>query len=97
VSVLSQAGIPARAANDTEVVLVGGDFVVVAPLPSLEALGRRVEARVLVAGHAPEQELKRAQAVGALGFLAAPVDPELLLRAVRRLLRLGSDPFSRAA
>jgi len=97
VSVLSQAGIPARAASATEVLLAGGDSVVVSPLPSLEALGQRVDARVLVAGHAPEQELKRSQAVGALGFLAAPVDPELLLRAVRRLLRLGRDPFSRAA
>jgi type IV pilus assembly protein PilB len=97
VSVLSQAGIPARVASDFEVLLAGLDSVVVSPLPSMEALGRRVEARVLVAGHAPEQEFKRAQAVGALGFLEAPVDPELLLRAVRRLLRLGSDPFSRAA
>jgi hypothetical protein len=97
VSVLSQAGIPARAATATEVLLASGDSVVVSPLPSLEALGQRVDARVLVAGHAPEQELKRSQAVGALGFLAAPVDPELLLRAVRRLLRLGRDPFSRAA
>jgi type IV pilus assembly protein PilB len=97
VSVLKQAGIAAREANDFEVLLAGGDFVVVSPLPSMEELGRRVEARVLVAGHAPEQEFKRAQSVGALGFLAAPVDPELLVRAVRRLLRLGNDPFSRAA
>lgn len=97
VSILSQVGIPARVASATEVLQAGGDSVVVSPLPSLEALGQRVDARVLVAGHAPEQELKRAQAVGALGFLAAPVDPELLLRSVRRLLRLGSDPFSRAA
>jgi type IV pilus assembly protein PilB len=97
VSILNQSGIAARAASATDILLAGGDSVVVSPLPSLEALGQRVDARVLVAGHAPEQELKRAQAVGALGFLEAPVDPELLLRAVRRLLRLGSDPFSRAA
>ena len=97
VRVLNQAGIAARVANDFEVLMAGEDSVVVSPLPSMEELGRRVEARVLVAGHAPEQEFKRSQAVGALGFLAAPVDPELLVRAVRRLLRLGSDPFSRAA
>jgi DNA-binding NarL/FixJ family response regulator len=72
-------------------------MVIVSPLPSMEALGQRVSARVLVAGKAPEQELKRSQSVGALGFLAAPVDPELLLRAVRRLLRLGSDLFARGA
>jgi type IV pilus assembly protein PilB len=97
IQVLDQAGISARVASAAEVLTAGGDTVVVSPLPSMEALGRRVAARVLVAGHAPEQELKRAQAVGALGFLAAPVDPELLLRSVHRLLRLGNDPFSRAA
>jgi type IV pilus assembly protein PilB len=40
-----------------------------------------------VAGKEPELELMRAQTVGARGFVAAPVDPDLLLRAVRRLLR----------
>ncbi|HYI00528.1 hypothetical protein [Hyalangium sp.] len=95
--VLNEAGIPTREASAAEVRGASEDTVVVAPLPSLEALGQRVAARVLVAGKAPELELRRSQAVGALGFLAAPVDPELLLRAVRRLLRLGSDPFSRAA
>lgn len=97
VRVLDLAGISARVASAAEVLLAGGEAVVVAPLPAMEALGRRVAARVLVAGHTPEQELTRAQEVGALGFLAAPVDPELLLRAVHRLLRLGSEPFPCAA
>ncbi|MFL5347537.1 MAG: hypothetical protein ACJ8AT_22350 [Hyalangium sp.] len=97
VRALSTAGIAARVVGAAEVQGATGDIVVVSPLPSVEALGQRVNARLLVAGKAPEQELKRSQAVGALGFLAAPVDPELLVRAVRRLLRLGSEPYLRAS
>ncbi|WP_224368485.1 GspE/PulE/PilB domain-containing protein [Hyalangium versicolor] len=95
VRVLNAAGIAALVVSAAEVSAAGGDTIVVSPLPSVEALGHRVDARLLVAGKAPEQELKRSQAVGALGFLAAPVDPELLVRAVRRLLRLGSEPYLR--
>ncbi|MBN1206495.1 MAG: general secretion pathway protein GspE [Myxococcaceae bacterium] len=97
VRILGEAGLPARVASEAEVLAAGEDTVVVAPLPSMEALGRRLSAQVLVAGHAPEQELKRAQAVGALGILEAPVDPGLLLRAVRRLLRLANESFPRAS
>jgi type IV pilus assembly protein PilB len=96
VRVLSEAGISAREVSAAEVRGAGEDTVVVSPLPSVEALGQRVGARLLVAGKAPEQELKRSQAMGALGFLAAPVDPELLVRAVRRLLRLGTTLYPRA-
>lgn len=95
--VLNEAGLPAREASAAEVRGATSDMVIVSPLPSMEALGEQVTARVLVAGKTPEHELRRSQAVGALGFLAAPVDPELLLRAVRRLLRLGSDPFAQRA
>jgi len=96
VRVLSEAGIAARVVSADEVREARGNTVVVSPLPSMEALGQRVSARLLVAGKAPEQELKRSQAVGALGFLAAPVDPELLVRAVRRLLRLGTESYLQA-
>jgi type IV pilus assembly protein PilB len=95
--VLGEAGIPARVVSAEQIRDASADAVVVSPLPSVEALGERGHARLLVAGKSPEQELKRSQAVGALGFLAAPVDPELLVRAVRRLLRLGSEPYLRAS
>ncbi len=97
VRVLGEAGIFARVVEAAEVRAASGDAVVVSPLPSVEALGQRLNARLLVAGKAPELEFKRSQAVGALGFLEAPVDPELLVRAVRRLLRLGSEPYLRAS
>ncbi|GHG88382.1 general secretion pathway protein GspE [Comamonas sp. JC664] len=87
VRVLSEAGLSTRVASTDELLASNEAQVVVAPLPAMEALTRPVHARVLVAGKTPEQDLPRAQAVGARGFLAAPVDPDLLLRAVRRLAR----------
>jgi len=79
-------GMKARVASTEELLRADETHVVVAPLPSMEALGRKVLAQLVVAGKVPELDFARAQAVGARGFLAAPVDPDLLLRAVRRLL-----------
>jgi type IV pilus assembly protein PilB len=47
---------------------------------------------LLVAGKEPERDVMRAQALGARGFLAAPLDTELLLRAVRRLVNAAEAP-----
>ncbi|MFP2960868.1 hypothetical protein ACLEPN_24425 [Myxococcus sp. 1LA] len=91
VRVLADAGLSARVASTEELLVANEAQVVVAPLPSMESLRQQVHARVLVAGKTPEQDLPRAQAVGARGFLAAPVDPDLLLRAVRRLARTAGD------
>ncbi|MCP3137120.1 GspE/PulE/PilB domain-containing protein [Pyxidicoccus xibeiensis] len=90
-------GVTARVASTEELLAAGESQVVVAPLPSMEALGQRVRAQVVVAGKVPELDLPRAQAVGARGFLAAPVDPDLLLRAVRRLIRSTDDTFLKRA
>ncbi|ABF87845.1 GspE N-terminal domain protein [Myxococcus xanthus DK 1622] len=91
VRVMSQAGLRAQVASTEELLAANAAQVVVAPLPAMESLPRPVHAQVLVAGKMPEQDLPRAQAVGARGFLAAPVDPDLLLRAVRRLARPAGD------
>ncbi len=91
VRVMAEAGLRARVASTEELLAANAAQVVVAPLPSMEALPRQVHAQVLVAGKMPDQDLPRAQAVGARGFLAAPVDPDLLLRAVRRLARPAGD------
>ncbi|QSQ11970.1 general secretion pathway protein GspE [Myxococcus landrumensis] len=85
VKVLTGKGFSSRVANTEELLASHETQVVVTPLPSMEALGRKVLAQVVVAGKTPEVDLPRAQAVGARGFLAAPVDPDLMLRAVRRL------------
>lgn len=97
VRLLETHGLTARVASTEELLAASETQVVVAPLPSLEALGRRVLAQVVVAGKAPELDLPRAQAVGARGFLAAPVDADLLLRAVRRLARPADGTFLKRA
>ncbi|HZI12169.1 MAG TPA: hypothetical protein VE153_17430 [Myxococcus sp.] len=97
VKVLTGAGLTAKVAATDELLKASEAQVVIAPLPSMEALGRRVRAQVVVACKVPETDLPRAQAVGARGFLAAPVDPELLLRAVRRLTAQTGDTFLKRA
>jgi type IV pilus assembly protein PilB len=87
VRVLGEAGFPARVASTAEVLAVDERAVVLAPLPSLEALEQPTRAQLLVAGKVPEVDVTRAHALGARGFLAAPLDTDLMLRAVRRLLR----------
>jgi type IV pilus assembly protein PilB len=97
VRVLEAGGLKTRVASTEELLASSEAQVVVAPLPSMEALRRKVLAQVLVAGKVPELDLPRAQAVGARGFLAAPVDPDLLLRAVRRLARPTDGTFLKRA
>jgi type IV pilus assembly protein PilB len=97
VRVLTGAGLTAKVAATDELLKSSEQQVVIAPLPSMEALGRRVPAQVVVACKVPETDLPRAQAVGARGFLAAPVDPELLLRAVRRLTGGSGGTFLKRA
>ncbi|NOK19656.1 general secretion pathway protein GspE [Corallococcus carmarthensis] len=91
VRVLSGAGFTVKVASTGDVCTASETQVVVAPLPAMEVLAQRLRAQVLVAGKAPERDLPRAQAVHARGFVAAPVDPDLLLRAVRRLSRASEE------
>ncbi|XXF78151.1 general secretion pathway protein GspE [Myxococcaceae bacterium GXIMD 01537] len=95
--VLGGAGIVGRVATTDEVLAAGEGAVVLAPLPSLEALRQPTRAQLLVAGKAPERDLPRAQALGARGFLEAPLDADLMLRAVRRLLRTPAEALRRAS
>jgi type IV pilus assembly protein PilB len=89
--VLGEAGLPASVASTEEVLAADERMVVLAPLPSLEALEQRPRAQLLVAGKVPERDVLRAQALKARGFLAAPLDADLMLRAVRRLLRAAEE------
>ncbi len=84
---LRDGGLGARIATAEDVAEALPEDVLVSPLPAAEALfasRRRPGALLVVAGKAPELDLPRARALGAVGFLAAPVDPGLLFRAVRR-------------
>ncbi|MGE6762978.1 hypothetical protein ACQKGO_33515 [Corallococcus interemptor] len=91
VRVLGGAGFTVKVAGTADVCAASEAQVVVAPLPAMEVLAQRLRAQVLVAGKAPERDLPRAQAVHARGFVAAPVDPDLLLHAVRRLSRASGE------
>lgn len=91
VKVVGEAGFRARVASTAEVLASDERSVVLAPLPSLEAMGQRTRAQLLVAGKVPEVDVGRAHALGARGFLAAPLDTDLMLRAVRRLLRTAGE------
>lgn len=85
--VLAADGVEAKVASPREVLNCAEDDVIVAPLPAIEALlpaGQRAPGRLVVAGKVPEEDLPRAQVLGARGFLVAPVDTGLLLRSVRR-------------
>src|SRR5205823_2708875 len=75
--VLAAEGIPARAVGAIEVLRCGPEDVVFAPLPSICAIlpqGQRFHARLIVAGKSPEADLPKAHAVGARGFVVAPLD-----------------------
>ncbi len=91
VKLLGEAGFAAGMASTEEVLAAHESAVVLAPLPSLEALERRPRAQLLVAGKEPERDVLTAQALGARGFLAAPLDTDLMLRAVRRLMRTAEE------
>lgn len=91
VDLLRRDGQPARIASTDELLAASLHAVVVAPLPAMEGVGRRLQAQVVVAGKAPETDFARAQALGARGFLAAPLDTALLLRAVRRAQKAAAE------
>ena len=92
--ILAADGIDAKVVTAQEVLACQNDDVIVAPLPAMEAIvphGQRAPGRLVVAGKVPEDDLPRAQLLGALGFIAAPVDTGLLLRAVRRCQALSAS------
>jgi type IV pilus assembly protein PilB len=87
VSTLANRGFLSRVVATQAELAPTDDDVIVAPLPAMEALvaaGAHPKGSVIVAVKSPETDLPRAQRVGARGYLATPVDEELLARAVRR-------------
>ncbi|MBX5484739.1 MAG: general secretion pathway protein GspE [Myxococcaceae bacterium] len=97
--ILSAEGIASRVATAEEVRAAAPAQVIVAPLPAIEAIvapGTRARGRVIVAGKVPERDLPRAQQIGALGFITAPVDTGLLLRSVKRCQALPDSSIQAA-
>ena len=84
---LSSHGVLARVAGALQVQTAAPEDIVIAPIPAMEALVRvaePVKARLIAAGKEPDTDLARAHRLGARSFLLAPLDFELLLRAIRR-------------
>ncbi|EPX63533.1 GspE domain protein [Cystobacter fuscus DSM 2262] len=89
---LGEAGFQARVVGEERLLSASDHAVVLSPLPALEELERLPRSQLLVAGKEPERDVMRAQALGARGFLAAPLDTDLLLRAVKRLVKAAEAP-----
>ncbi|MDQ3263085.1 MAG: hypothetical protein M3Y59_05410 [Myxococcota bacterium] len=88
---LAEGGIASRIVEGTETLQTVEEDVIISPLPLIEAVVAQRKAQltgqVIVAVKTPESDLHRAQRVGAKGYLATPVDGDLLLRAVKRCRR----------
>lgn len=98
--ILASEKIPARVATSAEVLGCAATDVIIAPLPAMEAIlprGEKAPGRLIVAGKVPENDLPRAQLLGARGFITAPVDTALLLRAVKRCRAIEEKGDTRAA
>ncbi len=97
--VLGARGVAARVCGSVEALACEAEDVLIAPLPSIEAVlskSRRLRGKLIVATRHPETEASRARGVGASGIVGAPLDAELLVRAVRRCQQVGGVPAARA-
>jgi type IV pilus assembly protein PilB len=98
-AILASQGIAARVCGSVEVLSCHDDDVLIAPLPSMEAVlpaDHRFRGKLIVAARHPDTELDRARSVGAKGIVAAPLDTALLVRAVRRCQRTDGSPAAKA-
>jgi type IV pilus assembly protein PilB len=86
--VLARHGYTAKVASPLEVLHTGPSDLVLAPMQAMEGLlmgEARIAGALIVHGASEDEGFERAHQLGARGFLANPLDEELLLRAIRRL------------
>lgn len=85
---LDRHGYTARRATPLEVLHTSPMDLVLAPMQAMEALlmgELRIAGALIVHSTSEDEGFERAHQLGAKGFLAHPMDEELLLRAIRRL------------
>ncbi len=93
---LARHGLATRVASPLEVMHTGPSDIVFAPVQAMEGLlagEAHIAGALLLSGSSDDEELERAHRLGAKGYVANPLDGELLLRAIRRL-RSASDDSS---
>ncbi|WP_225409567.1 GspE/PulE/PilB domain-containing protein [Stigmatella hybrida] len=86
--VLARHGYETRVVTPLEVFHAGPADIVLAPMQAMEGLlmgEARLNSALIIHGDSDGEGFERAQALGARGFLANPLDEELLLRAIHRL------------
>ncbi len=85
---LARHGYTTKVATPLEVLHSTASDIVLAPMQAMEGLlmgEARLAGGLIVHGAAEDEGFERAHQLGAKGFLANPLDEELLLRAIRRL------------
>ena len=85
---LARHGYTTKVATALEVLHTSAADLVLAPMQAMEGLlmgEARLAGALIIHGAAEDEGFDRAQKLGAKGFLANPLDEELLLRAIRRL------------
>jgi type IV pilus assembly protein PilB len=86
--VLGRHGYETRVVTPLEVFHAGPSDIVLAPMQAMEGLlmgEAKLTGALIIHGDSDGEGFERAQALGARGFLANPLDEELLLRAIHRL------------
>ncbi|WP_407653808.1 GspE/PulE/PilB domain-containing protein [Archangium lipolyticum] len=85
---LARHGIATKVASPLEVMHTTSADIVFAPVQAMEGLlagEAHIAGALLLSGTSDDEDLERAHRIGAKGYVANPLDGELLLRAIRRL------------
>jgi hypothetical protein len=85
---LARHGYTTKVATPLEVLHSTDSDIVLAPMQAMEGLlmgEARLAGALIIHGSGEDEGFERAHQLGAKGFLANPLDEELLLRAIRRL------------
>ncbi len=84
---LKEHGMRAHLATPHDLLASGPQDLLLAPLDAIEQLlppAYKLDSNLIAVGEDPGRDHPRAEALGARGFVVSPIDPDLLLRTIRR-------------